>query len=158
MVETPEEAAQVAAMSEGSITLAQQLLNAGSAGAAGNGRAQLEHLEQMKPLEDFETRVRSTGKNLVRHRGQRRNARWLLAIYRGIPQRSPETPDIRRLFRSVAAAVWSPLRSRSSCTAPGSRDPCRLIRSKEIRPCDWFLKRCSTTLPASCVLVRGSAR
>ena len=83
LVESPEEAAQVAALSEGSITLAQQLLNPDLRSLRDGVSEQLEHLEQMKPLElskhvsDELERISSGTEE------QRRNAKWLLRFIAG---------------------------------------------------------------------------
>jgi DNA polymerase-3 subunit delta' len=83
MVETPEDALQVAAMAEGSITLAQQLLNPELRALREMVSGQLELLEQMKPLEiskhvsDELDRISSGTEEA------RRNAKWLLRFIAG---------------------------------------------------------------------------
>lgn len=78
LAESPAEAATVAAMAEGSITLAQQLLNPDLRHLRGLISQQLDQLEQLKPLEvshhisDELERISSGTEE------QRRNARWLL--------------------------------------------------------------------------------
>lgn len=83
MVETPEDALQVGAMAEGSITLAQQLLNPELRALREMVSGQLELLEQMKPLEiskhvsDELDRISSGTEEA------RRNAKWLLRFIAG---------------------------------------------------------------------------
>jgi len=78
MTESAEEAAAVAALAEGSITLAQQLLNPDMRNLRELVARQLEQLEQMRPLEiskqvaDELERISSSTEE------QRRNALWLL--------------------------------------------------------------------------------
>lgn len=83
LVESKEEAVEVAALAEGSITLAQQLLNPDLRALREMVSSRLEHLENMKPLElskhvsDELERI-STGTE-----EQRRNAKWLLRFIAG---------------------------------------------------------------------------
>lgn len=83
MVETAEEAAQVAAMSEGSITLAQQLLNADLRALREMVSRQLEQLEQMHPLEVSKHVCDQLEKISTGTEDQRRNAKWLLRFIAG---------------------------------------------------------------------------
>ena len=83
MVETPEEALQVAAMSEGSITLAQQLLNADLRALRELVKDHLEQLDQMKPLEVSKLVCDQLEKISSGTEDQRRNARWLLRFIAG---------------------------------------------------------------------------
>ncbi len=78
LVESPEEAATIAAMSEGSITLAQQLINPDLRLLRELISKQLDQLEKMKPVEvarqitDELERISSGADE------QRRNGQWLL--------------------------------------------------------------------------------
>ena len=78
LVETSDEATAIAAMAEGSITLAQQLMNAELRQLRTLVSQQLEQLEQMKPVEisrqvaDELERISSGAEE------QRRNGKWLL--------------------------------------------------------------------------------
>lgn len=83
MVETAEEAVQVAAMSEGSITLAQQLLNADLRALREMVSGQLEQLEQMQPLEVSKHVCDQLEKISSGTEEQRRNAKWLLRFIAG---------------------------------------------------------------------------
>lgn len=83
MVETPEEAAQVAGMSEGSITLAQQLLNAELRALREMVSSQLDQLEQMNPLEISKHVCDQLEKISSGTEDQRRNAKWLLRFIAG---------------------------------------------------------------------------
>ena len=84
LVETPEEATQVAAMSEGSMTLAQQLLNPDLRALRNLVSEHLEHLDQMKPLEISRHVCEQLEKISSGTEDQRRNARWLLRFIAGV--------------------------------------------------------------------------
>lgn len=78
MVESPEEASAVAAMAEGSIVLAQQLLNPDLRHLRDLVGRQLEQLEQMHPLEISHQVTEELERISSGTEEQRRNARWLL--------------------------------------------------------------------------------
>ena len=78
MVDSPEEATAVAAMAEGSVTLAQQLLNPDLRHLRDLVSQQLEQLEQMKPLEISRQVTEELERISSGTEEQRRNARWLL--------------------------------------------------------------------------------
>lgn len=84
LVETPEEATQVAAMAEGSMTLAQQLLNPDLRSLRNLVSEHLEHLDQMKPLEISRHVCEQLEKISSGTEDQRRNARWLLRFIAGV--------------------------------------------------------------------------
>ena len=83
MVESPEEAVQIAAMSEGSITLAQQLINPDLRALREMVSGQLEQLEQMHPLEVSKHVCEQLEKISTGTEEQRRNAKWLLRFIAG---------------------------------------------------------------------------
>jgi DNA polymerase-3 subunit delta' len=78
MVDSSEEATVVAAMAEGSVTLAQQLLNPDLRHLRDLVSQQLEQLEQMKPLEISKQVTEELERISSSTEEQRRNARWLL--------------------------------------------------------------------------------
>jgi len=78
LVESPEEAATIAAMAEGSITLAQQLLNPDLRHLRTLVSQQLDHLEQMKPVEISRQVADELERISSGTEEQRRNGQWLL--------------------------------------------------------------------------------
>ncbi len=78
LTESAEEAATVAAMAEGSITLAQQLLNPDLRQLRELVSRQLEQLDQMKPLEVSRQVADELERISSGTEDQRRNGRWLL--------------------------------------------------------------------------------
>ncbi len=78
LVESPEEAKTIAAMSEGSITLAQQLLNPDLRHLRELISEQLEQLDHMKPVEISKQVTDELDRISSGAEEQRRNAHWLL--------------------------------------------------------------------------------
>ena len=78
LVQTAEEAKVVAAMAEGSISLAQQLLNPDLRHLRDLVSQQLEQLEQMQPLEISSKVTEELERISSGTEEQRRNAHWLL--------------------------------------------------------------------------------
>ncbi len=130
-METAEEAIQVAAMSEGSITLAQQLLNADLRALREMVNGQLEQLEQMQPLEVSKHVCDQLEKISSGTEDQRRNAKWLLRFIAGflndrlrrLTSGDFSDPLLQRFGVSSGVDLLAPLLIGSSS---------QLIRSKEI--------------------------
>lgn len=78
MTDSSEEAASVAAMAEGSVTLAQQLLNPELRGLRNLVEKQLDQLAQMQPLEVSGHVAAELEKISSNTEEQRQNAQWLL--------------------------------------------------------------------------------
>jgi DNA polymerase-3 subunit delta' len=77
-LDSPAEAEKVAAMSEGSVTLAQQLLNPDLRHLRGLITQQLEQLDQMKPVEISRQVADELERISSGTEEQRRNGQWLL--------------------------------------------------------------------------------